>query len=49
VASHSAYVRPTQAYMRHLQKAISTQGLPKEAEELLLRADRFPNTPAPTI
>jgi gamma-glutamylcyclotransferase (GGCT)/AIG2-like uncharacterized protein YtfP len=49
VASHSAYVRPTEAYMRHLQKAISTQGLPKEAEDLLMRADRFPNTPAPTI
>lgn len=49
VDSHSAYIRPTEAYMRHLQKAISTQGLPQEAEELLLRADRFPNTAAPTI
>ncbi len=49
VASQSAYVRPTEAYMRHLQKAISTQGLPEEAEDLLLRADRFPNTTAPTI
>ena len=49
VASHSAYIRPTEAYLRHLQKAISTQGLPQEAEELLQRADRFPNTPTPTI
>jgi gamma-glutamylcyclotransferase (GGCT)/AIG2-like uncharacterized protein YtfP len=49
VASHSAYIRPTEAYLRHLQKAISTQGLPQEAEDLLLRADRFPNTPTPTI
>ena len=49
VDSHSAYIRPTEAYMRHLQKAISTQALPQEAEDLLLRADRFPNTAAPTI
>ncbi|MEP6477305.1 MAG: gamma-glutamylcyclotransferase family protein [Actinomycetota bacterium] len=49
VDSHSAYIRPTEAYMRHLQKAISTQGLPQEAEDLLLRADRFPDTAAPTI
>ena len=49
VASHSAYVRPTEAYLRHLRKAISTQGLPQEAEDLLLRADRFPAPPTPTI
>jgi Gamma-glutamyl cyclotransferase, AIG2-like len=41
VASMANYVRPTDSYLRHMTNALSAAGLPEEAVESLLNADRF--------